>query len=199
MIDLPPRAGAKPKTTSTNPHQQQSQNPTPEVYELLLRKAFEFPHVERRPSAISVPGAQALWLSEEVASARPEAFLIGREFAHVHPSYDGSMHMMLPARGDRAGAGKGLGGAAPDGAPRPGPADHGDGASAARGRGRDCFPGDRGLVPLRLRRRSDRVNPRGSCCTRLSTPSKSSTANQASSSAAMFLPSRPEVWRAIGA
>ena len=95
MIDLPLRTGAKPKTTSTNPHQQQSQNPPPEVYELLLRKAFEFPHVERRPSAISVPGAQALWLSGEVASARPEAFLIGREFAHVHPPYDGSMHMML--------------------------------------------------------------------------------------------------------
>jgi hypothetical protein len=96
MIDLPPRAGAKPQTTSTNPHQQQSQNPPPEVYDLLLSKAFEFPHVERRPSAISVPGAQALWLAEEVAGARPEAFLIGREFAHVHPPYDGSMHMMLP-------------------------------------------------------------------------------------------------------
>jgi hypothetical protein len=96
MIDLPPRAGAKPKTTSTNPHQQQSQNPTPDVYELLLRKAFDFPHVERRPSAISVAGAQALWLAEAVASARPDAFLIGREFAHVHPLHDGSMHMMLP-------------------------------------------------------------------------------------------------------
>jgi Luciferase len=96
MIDLPLRAGAKPRTTSTNPHQQQSQNPTPEVYELLLRKACDFPHVERRPSAISVPCAQALWLSEEVTSARLEAFLIGREFAHVHPPYDGSMHMMLP-------------------------------------------------------------------------------------------------------
>ena len=96
MFELPPRVGAKPTTTSTNPHQQQSQNPTPDVYELLLRQAFEWPHVERRPSAISVPGAQALWLSEEVASARPEAFLIGREFAHVHPPYDGSMHMMLP-------------------------------------------------------------------------------------------------------
>jgi hypothetical protein len=96
MIDLPSRAGEKPQTTSTNPHQQQSQNPTPEIYELLLSKAFELPHVERRPSAISVPGAQALWLSEELASARPEAFLIGREFAHVHPPYDGSMHMMLP-------------------------------------------------------------------------------------------------------
>jgi hypothetical protein len=93
---LPRRAGAKPETTSTNPHQQQSQNPTPEVYELLLGKTFDFPHVERRPSAISVPGARALWLAEAVASARPEAFLIGREFAHVHPRYDGSMHMMLP-------------------------------------------------------------------------------------------------------
>jgi len=96
MIDLPPRAGAKPQTTSTNPHQQQSQNPTPEIYELLLSKAFDFPHVERRASAISVPGAPALWLSDEVVSARPQAFLIGREFAHVHPPYDGSMHMMLP-------------------------------------------------------------------------------------------------------
>jgi hypothetical protein len=96
MIDLPPRAGERPKTTSTNPHRQESQNPGPEVYELLLSRAFDFPHVERRPSAISVPGAQALWLSEEVAGGRPEAFLIGREFAHVHPAYDGSMHMMLP-------------------------------------------------------------------------------------------------------
>ena len=43
-----------------------------------------------------MPGAQALWLSEEIAGGRPEAFLIGREFAHVHPPYDGGMHMMLP-------------------------------------------------------------------------------------------------------
>jgi Family of unknown function (DUF5519) len=97
MIELPRRAGERPKTTSSNPHQQLSQNPALEVHELLLSKAFAFPRVERRPSAISVPGAQALWLSEEVAGARPEAFLIGREFAHVHPPYDGSMHMMLPS------------------------------------------------------------------------------------------------------
>jgi phospholipase/carboxylesterase len=109
MIELPPRAGAKPKTTSTNPHQQQSQNPPPEVYELLLSKAFELPHVERRPSAISVPGAQALWLSEEVGTAYPEAFLIGREFAHVHPPYDGSMHMMLPPEAVDAVLAKGWG------------------------------------------------------------------------------------------
>jgi Family of unknown function (DUF5519) len=98
MIDLPYRAGEKPKTTSSNPHQQLSQNPKPEVYELLLSKAFDFPHVERRPSAISVPGARALWLSEEIPGARPEAFLLGGEFAHLHPPYDGSMHMMLPSK-----------------------------------------------------------------------------------------------------
>jgi hypothetical protein len=56
MIDLPARSGAKPKTTSTNPHQQQSQNPTPEVYELLLRKAFEFP--ARRAPTLRYLGAR---------------------------------------------------------------------------------------------------------------------------------------------
>ena len=91
----PGLALTKPKITSTNPLQQQSQNPTTNVYELLL-KAFDFPHLARRRSTSSVPSAQALWLAGEVAVARPEAFLIGREFAHVHPPYDGSMHMMLP-------------------------------------------------------------------------------------------------------
>jgi hypothetical protein len=46
----------------------------------------------------------------EVASARPEAFLIGREFAHVHPRYDGSMHMMLPPEAVDEVLAKGWGG-----------------------------------------------------------------------------------------
>ena len=96
-MDLPFRHGERPRTTETNPHQQLTQNPTSEVHELLLSRAFDFSHVERRPSAISVPGAQALWLSEEVGDGPTEAFLIGREFAHIHPTYDGSMHAMLPS------------------------------------------------------------------------------------------------------
>lgn len=96
MLDLPRRDGGKPQTTTSNPHQQISDNPARDVYELLLQRAFDFPDIERRPSAVSVPGAQALWLSERVGGGPPEAFLIGREFAHVHPPYDGSMHMMLP-------------------------------------------------------------------------------------------------------
>ena len=52
--------------------------------------------MERRPSIISVPGAEALWLLEDGGYSCAEAFMRGNEFAHVHPPYDGSMHMMLP-------------------------------------------------------------------------------------------------------
>lgn len=86
----------KSNAGDTNPHQQIDQNPQPETYELLVSRAFDFPHVERRASAISVPGAQALWLSDEVGSGPAEAFLIGREFAHLHPPYDGSLHLCCP-------------------------------------------------------------------------------------------------------
>ena len=43
------------------------------------------PGVEERPSAISVPGARAMGLSEGVPTGPREAFMIGREFAHIHP------------------------------------------------------------------------------------------------------------------
>ena len=54
------------------------------------------PGVEERPSAISVPGARAMWLSEGVPAGPHEAFMIGREFAHIHPLPDGSLHAALP-------------------------------------------------------------------------------------------------------
>lgn len=45
---------------------------------------------------ISVPGARAFVLAEDAARGPAEAFMIGREFAHIHPASDGSLHMMLP-------------------------------------------------------------------------------------------------------
>ena len=41
-----------------------------------------------------MPGADGLWLLEEVELARPEVIVRGREFAHIHP--DGSLHASLP-------------------------------------------------------------------------------------------------------
>lgn len=62
----------------------------------LARRVFSLPGVEERPSLISVPGARALWLSESLPAGPPEAFMVGREFAHLHPLPDLSLHAMLP-------------------------------------------------------------------------------------------------------
>jgi phospholipase/carboxylesterase len=48
------------------------------------------------PSRISVPGARGFTLSE--GSEDEQAFLVPQvgEFAHLHPAYDGSLHLVLP-------------------------------------------------------------------------------------------------------
>ncbi len=96
MISLPLRRGGRPETHYGLPHEQLSQNPSAEMYDRLKGQAFGFEFVERRPSIVSVPGAEALWLTEEGGHGCAEAFLAGNEFAHIHPPYDGSMHMRLP-------------------------------------------------------------------------------------------------------
>ena len=94
---LPRRAGGRPSTTPTNPHQQLDQHPTdPALRADLARRVFALPDVEERPSVVSVPGARALWLRAEASAGPPEAFLGGREFAHLHPGDDQSLHAMLP-------------------------------------------------------------------------------------------------------
>lgn len=93
---LPERDGPRPRTTPTNPHTQLEQNPDNSIVEELARRVFALPGVEERPSAISVPGARALWLREEIPAGPREAFMIGREFAHIHPLPDGSLHAALP-------------------------------------------------------------------------------------------------------
>jgi luciferase-like monooxygenase len=93
---LPDREGVRPRTTPTNPHSQLDQHPSPEVLSELTTALFALPHVREAPSAISVPGARGLWLDPSKARGPREAFLVGTEFAHVHPSPDGSLHAALP-------------------------------------------------------------------------------------------------------
>jgi len=96
MLELPLRPGPRPKTTPHAPHTQLDQTPPGDIYDLLKDRAFDFPEVERRPSIISVPGAEALWLADAGGHGCAEPFLAGNEFAHVHPPYDGSMPMRMP-------------------------------------------------------------------------------------------------------
>lgn len=95
-MPLPRRSGSRPTTTPTNPHTQLDQQPAGRHQrELLAATVFGLPGVEERPSGISVPGARALWLTEG-ADGPPEAFMVGNEFAHLHPEPDQSLHVMLP-------------------------------------------------------------------------------------------------------
>ena len=94
---LPTRARDRPRTTPTNPHTQLDQQPDDSRWvEELARRIFALPGVVEEPSRISVPGARALVLAPGEPAGPPEAFLIGREFAHVHPNPDHSLHAMLP-------------------------------------------------------------------------------------------------------
>lgn len=92
---LPLRRGPRPRTTPTNPHTQLDQQPTdPAVRDRLAARLFALPGVSERPSAVSVPGARALCLDRQ--DGPREAFLIGGEFAHLHPPPDLSLHVALP-------------------------------------------------------------------------------------------------------
>jgi hypothetical protein len=97
MAQLPLRAGQRPRTTPTNPHTQLDQQPTDlRWFDELAHRVFALPGVVEEPSRISVPGARALVLGPDEAPGPPEAFLIDREFAHLHPAPDHSLHAMLP-------------------------------------------------------------------------------------------------------
>lgn len=96
LQELPRREGPRPHTRAGMPHQQLDQNAPPPLQEELFRRAAGLPGVRTGPSRISVPGARAFILEEELAKGPPEAFLVGREFAHLHPPYDGSLHLALP-------------------------------------------------------------------------------------------------------
>ncbi|QIK66535.1 phospholipase [Nocardioides sp. HDW12B] len=95
--ELPVRTGPRPVVSWTIPQQQESQNAPAHLQERLLDEVRRLPGVDVGPSHISVPGARAFTLAG--GSADGSAFLVPEvgEFAHLHPSYDGSLHLALPA------------------------------------------------------------------------------------------------------
>jgi hypothetical protein len=93
---LPERKGPRPRATDTNPHTQLEQNPPAAMHEALARRLFALPAIVEEPSRVSVPGARALVVEPGKPVGPPDAFIIGREFAHLHPASDGSLHVALP-------------------------------------------------------------------------------------------------------
>jgi phospholipase/carboxylesterase len=97
ISSLPNRAGPRPETGPSMPHQQLTENAPPEMQEALFARAAGLPWVRVGRSGVSVPGARAFILEDDMAMGPPEAFMVGAEFAHLHPPYDGSLHLALPA------------------------------------------------------------------------------------------------------
>ena len=93
---LPLRPGAKPAVTSGIPHIQLDQGASEELFEKLATWAFSHEGVVEEPSRASLPGARALTVASELP-AHPDAMIVGREFAHIHPQPNGgSLHLRLP-------------------------------------------------------------------------------------------------------
>jgi phospholipase/carboxylesterase len=104
-MEIPKRKRPKPPTHQGMPHAQIGIRPEPEIHAELFRRCYALPYVQNRPTVISVPGARALWLREDLPLAHPEVIARGREFAHIHP--DGSLHVTLPPERAREAVNKG--------------------------------------------------------------------------------------------
>lgn len=93
--DFPARSGVRPTTTKVNPHTQLDQNAPIELQDRLRDHALSLPGVRGGRSNVSVPGAVAFFLDEPPRPATlPDLF--GGEWGHIHPHYDGSLHVNLP-------------------------------------------------------------------------------------------------------
>ncbi|MGK7867990.1 luciferase domain-containing protein [Falsiroseomonas sp. E2-1-a20] len=95
-MSLPLRVSPRPRTTLTNPHSQLDQQPDRSVIEGLMERLRAMPGVEVAPSHRAPPRTLGFHLPAAAAGGPEEAFLLGREFAHVHPGADGSLHLTLP-------------------------------------------------------------------------------------------------------
>ena len=87
-----------PKTTSRLPHSQLTQHGPDHIIEKLHEFCFSLPNVNNEHTQISVPGARAMVLHKNCPCCNPKSFMVGREFAHIHPKPDnGSMHVVVSA------------------------------------------------------------------------------------------------------
>jgi hypothetical protein len=91
------RAGPRPCTTVANPHSQLDQQPPREVIDDLVVRLQRMDGVLVGGSLRAPPGTIGFHLPLARARGPVEAFLLGREFAHVHPDPDGSLHLTLPS------------------------------------------------------------------------------------------------------
>ena len=100
-LTLSPRKGERPRVTAGIPHIQLDQTSSEEMLADLSVWAFSLDGVLERSSQASLPGTRALTVAPEL-TARREAMIVGREFAHIHPQPNGSGSLHLRLSADQA-------------------------------------------------------------------------------------------------
>jgi hypothetical protein len=89
------RRWRRPTVRHELPHSQLDQQPSAGVRAQLERRLRSISGIERQPSDISVQGAEALCVPDNDAKGPRAAYIVGREFAHLHPVPDSSLHIAL--------------------------------------------------------------------------------------------------------
>lgn len=96
----PPRPGPRPRTTPHAPHSQLDQLPPRNLSRALSRalaaELAALPDTSVGGSPRAPRGTIGFHLDAERRRGSEDAFLLGREFAHVHVEDDGSLHAILP-------------------------------------------------------------------------------------------------------
>ncbi|QUQ65700.1 luciferase domain-containing protein [Kutzneria sp. CA-103260] len=95
--ELPRREGPMPLVSDERRQEQLTQNAPRWLRERLMLLARGLRGVLVRPATACVPGSEGLHLAPKLAQGPLTAFIAVTEFAHLHPSYDGSLHIALPS------------------------------------------------------------------------------------------------------
>jgi hypothetical protein len=93
---MPGRFGPRPRSSAGLPFRPLDQFPPAELHEKLQERCLSLPGVRSRQSRVATTGSRALFLADGESYGPPEAFIDGREFCHMHPPPEGSLHLILP-------------------------------------------------------------------------------------------------------
>jgi hypothetical protein len=93
LAALPPRSGGRPRVGRQYPCLQLTDADDPGAQQALLELVEDWSGVTVAPVRQTIAGCKALVLADDVIEGQGEAFILGREFAHVRA--EGSVHTAL--------------------------------------------------------------------------------------------------------
>lgn len=99
-VQLTPRPGPRPATSTEGPHRQLDQQAPPELWGRMVAEVFSMEHVVEGRSQVSPVTSRAVLLDDLVDVVAPATSLAPEpplEPVHLHGVSDTSVHLCLPA------------------------------------------------------------------------------------------------------